>query len=33
VLADHLGLSATKLADVVFPQSQDVAPMRGLLAG
>jgi uncharacterized protein (DUF1501 family) len=33
VLADHLGLSATTLADVVFPQTHDVAPMKGLVAG
>ena len=33
VLADHLGLSATTLAEVVFPQTHDVAPMKGLVAG
>ncbi len=31
-LVDHLGLSATALAEQVFPGSGDLAPMRGLIA-
>ena len=31
VLADHLGLSAATLAQAVFPNTADVAPMRGLI--
>ncbi len=32
VLADHLGLSATTLAQSVFPDTLGVAPMKGLIA-
>ena len=32
VLADHLGLSPATLARSVFPESADVAPMKGLIA-
>ena len=32
VLADHLGLSSAVLARTVFPQTNDVAPMKGLIA-
>ena len=31
VLADHLGLSPSTLAQAVFPQSESVAPARGLI--
>ena len=31
VLADHLGLSAEVLRKTVFPGSDTVAPMRGLV--
>ncbi|MDE3177753.1 MAG: DUF1501 domain-containing protein, partial [Pseudomonadota bacterium] len=30
VLADHLGLSASRLAETVFPGTPDVAPMKDL---
>jgi len=33
VLADHLGLSAGVLAETIFPQSAEVKPMAGLIAG
>jgi uncharacterized protein (DUF1501 family) len=32
VLADQLGLSAATLGRVVFPDTETVAPMRGLVA-
>ena len=32
VLADHLGLSATTLADIVFPGAREVAPLKDLIA-
>jgi len=33
VLADHVGLSAGRLAETVFPGSAGVAPAKGLIAG
>ncbi len=33
ILADQLGISAQALAEKVFPESQGIAPMRGLAAG
>ena len=32
VLADHLGIGAAALAQRIFPESDGVAPMRGLIA-
>jgi uncharacterized protein (DUF1501 family) len=31
LLADHLGLAANTLSERVFPDSQDVKPMQGLI--
>ncbi|MCW2318598.1 uncharacterized protein (DUF1501 family) [Rhodoblastus acidophilus] len=33
LLAEHLGLSRTILATAVFPQSEAIRPMKGLIAG
>jgi uncharacterized protein (DUF1501 family) len=33
VLADHLGLSASRLAEAVFPETGGVQPTKGLIAG